>query len=169
MLCVWSVSPLIFGLKYELPIKPLWLLLGVSQEKEELWVVEPHLPHNCNHIWVHWCCRSNILLLCIPSVLSPGVQHWAEAFASSLIMNTRSAFRLFFPSLCVCSDSKLWLQISVEESFEPWQLFLEANYCVLVNEPGRKNVKYIRLAATCLLSKGKTLTDEIAAVAATSW
>lgn len=119
-------------------------------------------PYNCNHIWVCWCCRFNLLLLCIPSLSSPGVQHWAEAFASSLILNTRSAFFLlsfFSPSLCVCSDLKLWLQISVEESFEPRQLFLEANYCVLVNEPGRRNVKYIRLAATSLLSKGKTLTS----------
>lgn len=161
MLCVWSVSPLIFGLKYELPIKPLWWEWA-KRKKGELWGVEAHLPHNCNHIWVCWCCIFNLLLLCIPSLLSPGVQHWAEAFASSLILNTRSAFFLFLffsPSLCICSDSKLWLQISVEESFEPSQLFLEANYCVLVNEPGRKNVKHIRLAATSLLSKGKTLTS----------
>lgn len=64
---------------------------------------------------------------------------------------------------------KLWLQISVSEFFELHQLFLEANYRVLVNEPVRKNVKY-RLAATSLLSKGNLslVPDEIA-VTATSW
>lgn len=59
--------------------------------------------------------------------------------------------------------------VSVSEFFELHQLFLEANYLVLVNEPVRKNVKY-RLAATSLLSKGNLslVPDEIA-VTATSW
>lgn len=51
-MCAVSISiNFWFHLIFELPIKPLWLLLGVSQEKQQLQGVEAHHLHNCNHVW----------------------------------------------------------------------------------------------------------------------
>lgn len=104
----------------------------------------------------------SFLLLCIPLLLSPGFSpaQGAEALLQVLSWTHTPSFLFYlFFFLCICSNSKLGLQTSVNKSFELRQLFLEANYCVLVNEPGRRNVKYIRLAATSLLSKGIILTS----------
>lgn len=149
MVCEWSISPWIFGLTCELPS----MTLAGSEPRET----------TCHRLWgplvkqnVAFCCSA---FLCCYHLVSAPHRELRLCCKSRLEHTLRLFYFIYFFFLCICSNSKLGLQTSVNKSFELRQLFLEANYCVLVNEPGRRNVKYIRLAATSLLSKGIILTS----------